>query len=151
MLIRKSALVIVLSIAAAACGSADDTGQPPASAPATGTPATPATPAPAAAAVVPEGATAEMVAQGGQLFTGAGNCQACHGADARGTPLAPNLRDQEWLNSDGSFEGIQTVIRTGVSNPVRYPAAMPPMGGVRLTDDQVAALAAYVYSISHGG
>jgi len=28
---------------------------------------------------------------------------------------------------------------------------MPPMGGAQLTDEQVRAVAAYVYAISHGG
>jgi mono/diheme cytochrome c family protein len=28
---------------------------------------------------------------------------------------------------------------------------MPPMGGAALTDDQVQAVAAYEYSLSHGG
>lgn len=141
---RRSALAIGLALLVAACGGADDDGEaaPP---PATDTPAA------AAPAVVPEGATAEMVAQGRDLFRGTANCHACHAQDGTGTALAPNLRDDEWLNTDGTYAGIQQVIRTGVANPVQSPAPMPAMGGVNLTDDQVLALAAYVYSIGHGG
>jgi mono/diheme cytochrome c family protein len=33
----------------------------------------------------------------------------------------------------------------------QHPSPMPPMGGAQLTEEQVRALAAYIYSISHGG
>jgi mono/diheme cytochrome c family protein len=138
----RVALAFALALGVAACGGGNDS--PPAAA---GTP-------PAASGVAPvlaDGATAEMVAQGGELFRGNGNCHACHAQDGSGTALAPTLRDDTWLNTDGTFEGIQNVIRTGVMQPVQYPAPMPPMGGVQLTDDQVVSLAAYVYSISRGG
>jgi mono/diheme cytochrome c family protein len=99
---------------------------------------------------LPEGVTLDMVQQGKALFEG-GVCTACHGPDANGTALAPSLRDQDWLNSDGSFEGIVGVIQTGVPQPVQYPGVMPPMGGGSFTEEQVRQLAAYVYAISHGG
>ena len=38
---------------------------------------------------------------------------------------------------------------TGVPKPKEHPAPMPPKGGAPLTDDQVKAVAAYVYSLSH--
>lgn len=99
---------------------------------------------------LPEGVTLEMVQQGKTVFETT-VCFTCHGMDATGTALAPSLRDQDWLNSDGSFEGIEGVIRNGVPQPVQYPSAMPPMGGARLTEEQIRAVAAYVYAISHGG
>lgn len=99
---------------------------------------------------LPEGVTLAMVQEGKQLFETT-VCHACHGPDGAGTALAPNLRDQEWLNSDGSFEGIEGVIRNGVMQPVRYPGMMPAQGGGNFTDDQIRALTAYVYVISHGG
>jgi mono/diheme cytochrome c family protein len=71
--------------------------------------------------------------------------------DAAGTPLGPNLRDQNWLNSDGSFEGIVSTVRNGVLQPVQYPSAMPAMGGTQLSEDQIQQVSAYVYAISHGG
>lgn len=110
-------------------------------------------PAPSAAAAnveLPEGVTQDMVAAGKQAFETT-ICYTCHGMDASGTPLAPNLRDSEWLNTDGSPEGIEGIIRNGVPTPVQYPAAMPPMGGAQLTDEQIQNLVAYVYALSHAG
>jgi mono/diheme cytochrome c family protein len=99
---------------------------------------------------LPEGVTLEMVQQGKSVFETT-TCFTCHAMDASGTALAPSLRDQEWLNSDGSFEGIAEIIRVGVMQPVRYPGAMPAMGGAQLNQDQIRQLAAYIYAISHGG
>jgi cbb3-type cytochrome c oxidase subunit III len=99
---------------------------------------------------LPEGITLDMVQQGKTVFETT-TCFTCHGMDASGTVLAPSLRDQEWLNSDGSFEGITNTIRAGVMQPVRYPSAMPAMGGAQMTDEQIRNVSAYVYAISHGG
>lgn len=118
---------------------------------ATGTPAQPTPqPTPGASVDLPEGVTQEMVAQGEQIFNQQ-ICFSCHGADGVGTTLGPALTDDEWLNTDGTYDGIVNIIRTGVTQPVEFPAPMPPMGGIQLTDEQVRQVAAYVYSISHGG
>jgi mono/diheme cytochrome c family protein len=99
---------------------------------------------------LPDGVTLEMVQAGKRVFETT-TCFTCHGMDGSGTALAPSLRDQEWLNSDGSYPQIVEVVRNGVAQPVRYPAAMPPMGGGQLTEDQIRQVSAYVYAISHGG
>ena len=91
----------------------------------------------------------KLVAAGRALFVGPGNCQMCHGANAKGTPLAPDLTDATWLNVDGSYAAIAGLVRTGVAKPKKFPAPMPPMGGASLAPAQVCALAAYVYSLSH--
>lgn len=93
--------------------------------------------------------TQELVDEGQEVFGGTGVCFACHGGDASGTQLAPDLTDQEWLNVDGSYGTIGELIRTGVAEPLQYPAPMPPMGGASLSAEQVCAVAAYVYSLSH--
>ena len=147
---RRSAILGMLAVAAiAACGggdSADQTaGDTVATPPATTPP--PATGAPTAGAP-PAGATAEMVASGATTFSTV--CAACHGPDAKGTQLAPNLTDAEWLNTDGTYDGIQNVVRTGVATPRAAPAPMPAMGGAQLTDDQVKAVSAYVWSLGGG-
>lgn len=87
-----------------------------------------------------------MVAQGREIFTGGGACVTCHGQDATGTQLAPDLTDDEWVNlsSPVTPEKIADLIRQGVPQPKQYPAPMPPMGGASLADDQVQAAAAYV-------
>lgn len=87
--------------------------------------------------------------RGRAVFSGPGNCFACHAANAQGTALAPNLTDATWLNIDGSYAAIAELVRTGVAKPKQHPAPMPPLGGASLSAPQVCAVAAYVYSISH--
>ena len=101
----------------------------------------------------PAGATAAMVAEGDSIFHGqkaGGACFTCHGADANGTPLAPSLTDTTWRTGDGSYAFIQKRVKEGVPAPTApYTAPMPPMGGATLTEDQVRAVASYVYALSH--
>ena len=123
-----------------------------------------ATPAPDSTAVVavpvmpvvgapPAGATAAMVAEGDSIFhglKGGGICLSCHMPDAKGGPMAPNLTDTEWKTIDGSYAAIQKRITSGMPNPTPpYTSPMLPMGGAQLTKDQIKAVAAYVYAISH--
>jgi mono/diheme cytochrome c family protein len=94
----------------------------------------------------------QQVALGDSIFHGqgaGGTCTACHGPDAKGTGVAPDLTDAKWLNGDGSYDFIVKTVTTGVPKPKEHPAPMPPKGGAQLTDDQVKAVAAYVYSLSH--
>lgn len=149
------AAVLVLS----ACGGdAGDTGTPEDDAD-TGAPETPAQQTPAqqtpqstvdANVDLPEGVTQEMVAQGDQIFNQQ-ICMSCHGVNGAGSVLGPALNDQEWLNTDGSYEGIMNIVRTGVAEPVEFQAPMPAMGGIQLSDEQIQQVAAYVYALSHGG
>jgi mono/diheme cytochrome c family protein len=99
---------------------------------------------------LPPAVSPEMAARGARLFNQQ-TCFTCHGRDGAGAPLAPALDNQQWLNTDGSWESLVTVIRDGVPRPVHYPSPMPAMGGTRLTDDQIRDLAAYVYALSRGG
>ena len=98
------------------------------------------------------GGSAAQVAEGDKIFHGqeaGGTCTACHGQDAKGTAIAPDLTDSEWLNGDGSLAFIEHTVTTGVPKPKSHPAPMPPMGGASLNPDQIKAVAAYVYSLSH--
>jgi mono/diheme cytochrome c family protein len=145
-------LMLVFAAAATiACGGQDaaDTGTRTD----TGTGTAPPPP-PASTSADPGEITPEMLALGNEIFHGrAANaiCYTCHAMDATGGPggLGPNLTDGEWLNNDGSYGGIINTIRTGVPQPVNAPAPMPPFGGATLTDEQLRAVAAYVYSLSH--
>jgi cbb3-type cytochrome c oxidase subunit III len=92
---------------------------------------------------------AEQDTAGKGIFTGKGLCHVCHGADGKGTALAPNLTDDKWLHSDGSLENIVKTITTGVTQPKEHPAPMAPMGGAQLTEAEVQAVARYVYALSH--
>jgi mono/diheme cytochrome c family protein len=101
---------------------------------------------------VPEGATPAMVELGQRIYlgqVGGAACTGCHGGNGQGTPLGPALTGKNWLWSDGSYAGIRKTIADGVSQPKQYRSPMPPMGGAQLTSDQVSAVAAYVWSISH--
>jgi mono/diheme cytochrome c family protein len=101
---------------------------------------------------VPEGATREMVALGDRIYhgqVGGAACVGCHGATGMGSPLGPSLMGKKWLWSDGSYAGIAKTITDGVMQPKQYRSPMPAMGGAQLTPDQVSALAAYVWALSH--
>jgi glucose/arabinose dehydrogenase/mono/diheme cytochrome c family protein len=102
---------------------------------------------------VPAGATRDMVLLGERIYrgqVGGAACTGCHGESGQGTPLGPSLTNKKWQWSDGSYAGISRTITEGVSQPKQYRSPMPPMGGAQLTSDQVSALAAYVWGLSHG-
>ena len=143
--ILASALLLVLPLA---CGG-DSGGTEEAQ---TGTPAAEA---PAAGVAVdmdlPEGVTAEMVAEGQAVFTGEGICYTCHGMNGEGGPLAPNLQDSEWIWLDGSYEQIVQQVMVGTPEPEQFEGIMLPKGGTAITDEQVQAVAAYVWTLSQGG
>jgi len=96
----------------------------------------------------------EMLSQGAMLLA-EGTCARCHSLDASGTNLGPDLTDDEWLHGDGSLESIRTTIIFGVQRDQikdlsrRQP--MEPMGQMMLGEDQIDALAAYIWSLSRGG
>jgi glucose/arabinose dehydrogenase/cytochrome c5 len=101
---------------------------------------------------VPTGATQEMVALGNRIYhgeVGGATCTGCHGAGDTGTPLGPDLTDSKWLWSNGSYPEIAKTITSGVPQPKEYRSPMPPMGGAQLTPEQVSAVAAYVWALSH--
>ncbi len=97
---------------------------------------------------LPAGVTAAMIQEGNQIFHGPGNCFTCHGPDAKGTTLAPDLTATThlWVTDYPSYIKL---ITAGVPQPKQHPAPMPPKGGSSITDDQVKAVAAYEWSLSH--
>jgi mono/diheme cytochrome c family protein len=104
------------------------------------------------AGALPAGVTREMVALGGRIYrgeVGGAACTGCHGQSGQGSVLGPALTGKKWLWSDGSYAGIKKTITDGVPQPKQYRSAMPAMGGAQLTADQVSAVAAYVWSLSH--
>ena len=105
-----------------------------------------------AALPVPPGATNEQVALGKRIFHGevaGATCAGCHGADGMGTPVGADLASGKWLWGDGSLKSITDIIRSGVPQPKQHPGAMPPFGGVQLSERDLSALAAYVWAIGH--
>ena len=106
----------------------------------------------AAALPIPPGATREQVTLGDRIFHGEaadGTCTGCHGSDAKGSPQAPSLVSGTWVFGDGSLQAIAKTINDGVPKPRNYSDPMPPKGGAPLSEADVAAVAAYVWAISH--
>ena len=106
-------------------------------------------PAAAQGAAAPAGVTAAAIAKGDTIFHKTGMCYACHGTNAQGT-VGPNLTDGEWLHGDGSYDMIVATVTSGV--PLEKSTkgiAMPPKGGSSISDEEVKAVAAYVYSLGH--
>lgn len=95
------------------------------------------------------GVTQEQFDEGRRLFSGQAGCQACHGPNAGGSQLGPDLTDAEWLHISGpKVDELARVITTGVAQPQQYPAPMPAMGGASLSEQQVRSLAGYLASLS---
>jgi mono/diheme cytochrome c family protein len=102
-------------------------------------------------AELPAGMTNVMVQEGAQIYAGAGICAACHGPDGKGA-IGPDLTDAEWLVGDGEFEQLVDQILKGVPADEatnELGAIMPPKGGAAITDVQVTAVAAYIWTLSH--
>jgi mono/diheme cytochrome c family protein len=103
----------------------------------------------AAQGTAPAAVTPAAIAKGDSIFHKAGNCYACHGANAQGL-VGPNLTDSIWIHSDGSYDAIVKQVTTGVpKEQSKSGIPMPPKGGSTISDDDVKAVAAYVYSLSH--
>jgi mono/diheme cytochrome c family protein len=141
---RFSTLVAAAAVVAlAACHhGAAATGAAPASGAAMKAPAKPAA------------VTAANIALGDSLFNN-GACQRCHGKGGVGAANAPALDGKKWVQlQTGSFEEIVQVITLGVpQTAIKDPShrfAMRSRGGpMNLTDPQIQALAAYVWTLSH--
>ncbi len=92
---------------------------------------------------LPEGSDANLQA-GQQIFST--NCVACHGPEGKGTQAmgAPNLTRPAGLIYGSSLAQLQQTIRHGRQG--HMPAHSETLG-----NDKVQLLAAYVFSLSHGG
>jgi cytochrome c oxidase cbb3-type subunit 3 len=80
----------------------------------------------------------------------ADNCAPCHGAGGGGAKGYPNLVDNDWLWG-GTLANIQQTITHGVrsTDDAGHQGSMPAFGrDGMLKDDQVAAVANYVRSLS---
>lgn len=102
----------------------------------------------------PAAVTAAAIALGDSLFNN-GGCMRCHGAKGVGAANGPALNDASWMQiKTGTYDEIVGLITTGVPQAnikdASHKFPMGPRGGrMNLTDDQIKAVAAYVYSLSH--
>ena len=155
--IQGLALVAFVALGLAACGGGDAAAESDAVAE---TPTAQAavveasdnveTPAADAMQELPEGVTPAMVEEGKGIYNGAGICMSCHGPTGEGIQnLGANLVDDEWIHIDGSYESIVENILNGVTAQESSSGVpMPAKGGTAITDEQVRAVAAYVWTLS---
>ncbi len=107
-----------------------------------------------AGAKYPASVTLALIAQGDSLFN-ANSCAKCHGKGGVGATNGPDLTAGKWQHGTGSLEDIVHTITTGVpAAEIKDPTHkfnMRARGGVQplLSDEQVKAIGAYVYKISH--
>jgi glucose/arabinose dehydrogenase/mono/diheme cytochrome c family protein len=100
----------------------------------------------------PPGIDPTVIALGSRIFQGQvadAPCAGCHGTNAKGTPLGPDLTNGKWRWGAGSLASIARTITKGVPNPKDYRSPMPAMGGVQLSSSQVSAVATYIWSLGH--
>ena len=98
----------------------------------------------------PEGVTDSSIAWGRQLFHGSANCASCHGPQARGTDEGPALSGALWLHGPGTYEWLVEQITEGISAHHTWTGKpMPMRGWSNMPDEDVRAVAAYVWSITH--
>jgi mono/diheme cytochrome c family protein len=107
-----------------------------------------------AASATPAGVTPAAIALGDSIFHVRG-CRNCHGPDAKGRANGPDLTSGHFLQVNGSFDDFVRVITNGVAvtavKDTTHKRAMPARGGspTPLTDDQIKAVAAFVWSLNH--
>ena len=98
--------------------------------------------------------TTANITLGDSLFNN-GACQRCHGKGGVGAANAPALDGKTWLQlKTGSYDEIVKIITDGVPQAaIKVPTHrfnMRARGGpMNLTDPQVQAVAAYVWTLSH--
>ena len=91
-------------------------------------------------------ADTELIEQGRQLFTV--GCSSCHGMNAEGIPTKSGGNYGPPLVGVGAA-AVDFQVSTG-RMPMSRPGAQAPRKPVAFTDDEIAALAAYVASLGPG-
>jgi cytochrome c5 len=146
-ILRHPATVLVVAAIFVACHSSG-TSSSAAPAPSGGAAAR------AATSATPAEVTPASIALGDSIFHARG-CRNCHGPDAKGRQNGPDLTAGKFLQVNGSYNDFVRVITEGVPvtaiKDTSHKRAMPARGGAPtpLTDDQIKAVAAFVWSLNH--
>ena len=82
--------------------------------------------------------TAELLAEGKAIFVK--NCVSCHGPEAQGASIGPNLTDEYWIHKGG----IKDIFKT-IKNGVQEKGMIP--WGQQLSNAQIAAAATFIKSL----
>jgi len=100
----------------------------------------------------PPSAVDSLAERGGKIFHGVARCAVCHGDDGRGTEDGPDLTDATWIHGDGTYGGILGMVHHGVARrDAETGRPMPIRGWEPVDDAAAAAVAVYVWTLSHGG
>jgi mono/diheme cytochrome c family protein len=112
-----------------------------------------------AAPSMPAGVTAELIARGDSIYNSPNpqgqpmSCARCHGPKGDGGTNGPSLTTGPWLHGGRAPANLTRIITNGmprdsINASRRFP--MNARGGqqANLSDAQISALAAYVWSIS---
>ena len=103
----------------------------------------------ASAQARPHGVTDSSIAFGRRLYAGKGECAKCHGDAGEGTAEGAALNTGPWKVGSGSYQGIMRVVRhSGIGARGRDGDPLPMRGPTLLSQDEVRAVAGYVWSIS---
>jgi len=98
----------------------------------------------------PAGVTDSTIAWGRRLFNGSANCAACHGVDAAGTDDGPALTGALWLHGPGTYDWLIQQIEAGIPAHETWTGQpMPMRWWTNMPDEDVRAVAGYVWSITH--
>lgn len=93
-----------------------------------------------------------LTERGREIYRGSAHCGVCHGDDGRGTEDGPDLTDGVWIHGSGTYADILGMVRHGVARrDAETGRPMPIRGWVPVDDDAAAAVAVYVWTLSHGG
>lgn len=143
-----TAALLALSPLFAGCSKPSANTQPPNDPPEGETPAVQPAPERVRAILTP---TADQLTAGKAAYE-KGMCSKCHGDAGKGGDRAPDLTDREWLHCDGTIESILEVLHTGVPREKLVDQsrrfAMNPVTRLVPDEDELAAFAAYVRSLS---
>lgn len=105
----------------------------------------------AQAVQLPQGVSVDQVAQGLTLYHAKGACQTCHGDLGLGAPDGPELVGGKWVRGPGTYDWLVHMTRhAGWGIAGRDGDPQPMRGPTVLDSTEVAAVAAYVWSISRG-
>lgn len=82
--------------------------------------------------------TVELLTEGKAIFVK--NCVSCHGPEAQGASIGPNLTDEYWIHKGG----IKDIFKT-IKNGVQEKGMIP--WGQQLSNAQIAAAATFIKSL----
>ncbi len=98
----------------------------------------------------PPDVTDSVILRGKEVYNGPANCAACHGGRGEGTGDGPSLIDDVWLHGSGSYSDIVRQVMHGTPRrQSKTGKPMPMRGWTPIDDEDVRAVAAYVWSLTH--